>query len=361
MARPPLARILLVNATILLGGLVALELVFGGWIRTDRMYRLNLVRDRTIHYDASGFYTSAGLTTYTRDRWGLRGTHASPADIDVLTLGGSAADQRYITDGRTWQDVIQRLFAEEGRRVVVANGAVDGQSTHGHLRNFEWWLPFVPGLRPQYVLVYVGVNDMYRDAGDPWDRLLAPERRNWRARIEEKSALLYLVRTLRGWGKSRVGGLRHRREDLDSWAWTTEGKLGDVRPLMAGRVEEYRSRLRLLAARIRGFGARPIYVTQPRYLYRVRQDGAVEGNAEVVRVGDAEVNGVDVYRMMEMIHAATLEVCREERAVCFDAAREVAWTSADFYDSVHNTPAGAEKLGRYLHARLAPLIGGPNP
>jgi len=355
MSRPPLARILLVNAAVLLAGIAALELVFGSWIRTDRMYRLNLVRDRTIHYDASGFYPSGGLTTYTRDRWGLRGAYGSPADIDVLTLGGSATDQRYITDGQTWQDVIQRRFAEEGRRVVVANAGVDGQSTHGHIKNFDWWFPFVPGLRPKYVLVYAGVNDMYRDEGDRWDRLVSPERGGWTAQIEERSALFYLVRTLRGYGKTRVGGLRHRPENLDSWVWTTQARLGDVRPLIAPRAEEYRARLHVLAARIRALGAVPIYVTQPRYLYRFRPDGTLEGNAELVRVGDVEANGVDMHHMMEMIHDVTLEVCREERAVCIDAAREVAWARADFYDSVHNTPAGAKKLGLYLHGRLARL------
>jgi hypothetical protein len=125
------ARIVLFNAILLCVGGVALELVFGNWFRPNRMNRLNIPRSVTRDYDSSALYPSANpVVRYTRDEWGLRGGYDSPANIHILTVGGSATDQHYVADGATWQDVIVREFAAEGKQVSVVNAGVDGQSTH---------------------------------------------------------------------------------------------------------------------------------------------------------------------------------------------------------------------------------------
>jgi hypothetical protein len=333
-----------------------LEVSFGNWFRPNRMNRLNLVRDQTLHYDPTHLYAAPGPTTYVRDPWGLRGDFETPADIDILTLGGSATDQRFITEGQTWQDVMQRSLGEMGKNVTVANAGVDGQSAYGHIKNFDWWFPFVPGLHPGYVLVYVGSNDLYKDPGDEYDELVRHDT-SWKSKIRENSALYHVVRTIRATRVARdVFEMGHEPEDFDHWEWTTEPRVVNVAYLMGKRLDAYQTRLRVLAEKIRAMGAVPVFVTQPRYVARRRADGAVEGAARTWRWDDIDINGLDLYFMLDMIRQATLRVGAAEGAICIDAAGEVAWERADFYDAVHNTPQGAEKLGRYLAAQLGPSI-----
>ena len=150
------------NVLLLVAAVVILELVFGAWVRDDALNRLNLVRDRKLQFSTTHLYPSMhGIATYTRDEFGLRGDCGQPAKITVLTLGGSTTDQRYVSDDETWQAALQRRLRDQGKEVCIGNAGVDGQSTIGNLKNFDWWFPHVPGLKPKYILFYVGINDFY--------------------------------------------------------------------------------------------------------------------------------------------------------------------------------------------------------
>ena len=124
----PSIRILLVNMIIVGLGVVASELIFGGWLRSNNLYKLNLIQAQTIKYNTENLYLSASPTiSYTRDKYGLRGSFGDASEIDILTVGGSTTDQRNIMDGETWQDVIQARFKQIGNEFVIANAGVDGQ------------------------------------------------------------------------------------------------------------------------------------------------------------------------------------------------------------------------------------------
>src|SRR5262245_29719674 len=195
-------RLVLVNLGVLALGVLIVELAFGQWLRPgNRIARLNLIVDKTISWDIRRLYRDGyDEAIYQRDRFGFRGSYPDPGRIDILTVGGSTTDQRYITEGKTWQDVIAREFRKAGKNVSVVNAGVDGQSTYGHLKNFDWWFPAVPDLRVKYFLFYVGINDFYVAAADadvnPKDALRSD--RTLRSILEENSALYYLRRTIDG-------------------------------------------------------------------------------------------------------------------------------------------------------------------
>ena len=154
--------ILTINCLLLGAGLVILELVFGGWFNPGNLNRLNLIKDDVRLYEVTHLYNAPRpVIQYSRDKYGLRGAYGRPDNIDILTVGGSTTDQRFIPDGETWQDVLQDRFAQTGVTVVIANAGVQGQSTYGHIKNFKWWFPLIPDLTPDYILFYVGLNDFY--------------------------------------------------------------------------------------------------------------------------------------------------------------------------------------------------------
>jgi hypothetical protein len=57
---------------------------------------------------------------------------------------------------------------------------------------------------------------------------------------------------------------------------------------------------------------------------------------------------------LDEINAATRTVCNEYPDDCrlIDVANDLSFEPGDFYDLVHNTPAGARKLGEFLAPRL---------
>jgi len=347
--------IVAVNLAVFAVCLLVLELVFGDWINPNRVKRLMVPRSIDKEYSVDGLYeTDRETIRYTRDVHGLRGTFADPAEIDILTVGGSTTDQRYIDNDDTWQAVIQQCFAADGKTVFVANAGVDGQSTFGHLKSFDWWFPHVPGLRPTVVLFYVGVNDFYIDDPVGQDDLVREEldEKTLRQVLGDNSALWHLQRTMDGMHKaSVVHKINHTATDFGALTWTREPLQTDYDALMSRRLADYAERLRIVIKRTRKMGAEPVFVTQPARSYRV-VDGVVEGVATTSTYGDATINGVDYCHMMRKLNATTTAAGESTGVLCIDVAGGIEWKDDDFYDFYHFSPKGARKGGAFMYGCL---------
>ena len=352
-------RILAVNAALFGAGIVIVELAFGAWLDTTRLNRLHILKDCDFEFDVSNLYEDPNpIITYSRDKYGLRGTHSTPEGIDILTVGGSTTDQHYIRDGETWQDVLQQRFESAGVTVIVANAGIDGQSSSGHIKNFKWWFPYIPRLAPDAILFHIGLNDFHKDARDSDDDLLRGDQGfNLRRSIGENSALWNLARTLRGtWKAMVVKKIGHRSIDFERLQWTRQALQDDYR-FMQPRLNAYADRLRILADMTRSFGAEPIFVSVPSRQYRITPDG-IEGQNAVSSYERCEINGVDFYHMMRQLDSVTEAVAAEKGALFVDLASHAGWADADFYDFAHMTPRGAEKVGTHLYEALRSTIPG---
>lgn len=236
--------------------------------------------------------------------------------------------------------------------MVIANAGLDGQSTYGHIRNFEWWFPNIPELAPDYVLFYVGLNDFHKEAGNNYDRLVKEGQRfSLKREIQDRSALCYLARTIRGAFEAMVvKDLMHRHIDFGEVDWT-QVPLQDDYGFMDARLNEYAGRLRVLADVTRELGAKPIFVSQPSRYFRVTPMG-VAGRGTVMPYDDHPINGVDHYHMLRRLDRVTATVAGEEGAFYIDLGGHTDWIDTDFYDWTHMTPQGARKVGHRLHAAL---------
>ena len=336
-------------------GIALLELLFGG----NRLNPLSIPVEVDLRLDVSSLYGSEEPTVrYRRDRYGFRGRYTHPSTIDILTLGGSTTDQRFLDESQTWQSVMASLFAEAGATVEIVNAGVDGQSTVGNLANFLHWFPAVPNLRPKYVLVYVGTNDLFFD-GTGTGRFDQLKRGGMADRMLKQSAIFNLYRKLKGmYLAQRVLLVDHGSLRLDEVSWTRAPVQPDVdwprETLVAEGFDKLEKRLRALHGRITNMGARSIFVTQKSRHYE-RLYGTIWGIDHEWMMFGHPANGVDLDRLMGLQFARTMAVCRDLNSVCVDTAT-IHYESGDFYDPVHHTPSGAAKLGRYLHSKLSHLF-----
>ncbi len=329
------------NALILVVVLLGLEAIFGGWFYPNGFGALHVPRGVIVHHDVRKFGQNRSIAVYSRDPWGFRGTHKDPSEIDVLTVGGSTTNELYNDDSETWPSVLQRSFAETGRRVVIGNAGIDGHSSVGHLNSFEVWFPRVPNLKPKFVLFYVGLNDVHVENHERYDTIVpkTPWER-FRRYVSNNSALNSGFRTLRGMLRAR----RARLVYLDD-----PPKLApiDANPTVdstayAARLAEYAGRLSALAVKTREFGARPIFITQRR-----GDAFIIEGRTFATNSG-ALVNRV----IQNLFNSTTMRVCHEVGAICIDLANEIDFEPEDFWDPFHTNSLGSRKIGKFLYRKL---------
>ena len=261
-------------------------------------------------------------------------------DFDLATFGQELAD-----------------LASLGVNVVVANAGVDGQSTVGHIMDFKWWFPALPGLAPEYILFYVGLNEFHVELNDRYDRLfLVDQGFSLTRTIRENSALVTWLRILRGARKARRTKMTHRAVALGDLEWSREPLQSDY-DFMDPMLQAYAERLITLIELTDALGAKPVFVSQPSRLYRVTP-GGVEGYDQGDVYAGRPVNGVDFYHIKNRLDRITEATSSESGALFIDLAIHGDWADADFYDFGHMTPSGAMKVGDHLYEALRHLVIG---
>ena len=61
--------------------------------------------------------------------------------------------------------------------------------------------------------------------------------------------------------------------------------------------------------------------------------------------------------MIQLLNERTKKICDKNDVLFIDLDRELNFDiKNDFYDNSHNTPSGAEKIGKYLYKNLKHLF-----
>jgi lysophospholipase L1-like esterase len=276
----------------------------------------------------------------------------SPEKVRILTIGGSTTDQRAITEGKTWQDVMG-----DELNMPVGNAGIDGQSTVGHEMNYVNWLPYIPGLKPDIVLFYVGINDFFR-SGDGKSLYLKTDSGfmvKYKLLLKSNSFLYNSFRRIAGnkeAGKNKLG--HHRNNTLnDSRVFTSISADSTY-------INKYRSHSDAFEARMdkligltksRWPGASIVLVSQPTaFFYNDSRSGKIMGDTTRHLLDGAMLNGADFGVCMRLNDERLKKLSEKYNGVHYLdlSAMQQQFTPAFYYDNVHMTPAGASWVGRNM-------------
>lgn len=344
-------KVIAVNVLVLVIGVIVIELVFGSWLKEHNYGFLTLPRDIQITSNTAHLYDGGGDITYSRDAHGLRGSYGEPKDIDLLVLGGSTANEMYIDDMATWPQLISKLAKADGVELDVANAGVDGQSSVGHIWNYEMWFPNIPDLAPKYTLAYVGINERKARGEDATNKGL-PQHTDMKRRVKQyirnNSAIFHMVKIIKGTLKAHRENLTHGRLEYTQ-ADLQQMPVEDFNAQTCEQTiqKEYMDRLGELTKKIEASGSKAIFATQKRGdLFE--ENGIVFG----VKKTDAFKHGL----LLKCINETTLAFCRQQNVPCVDVAAHAGLNKEDFYDAAHTNPAGSRKVAAYMYSELKTVI-----
>ena len=360
-------QILISNIALLMFCLLLLQLLFGDWLDNNPWFNRGVViSNKSFLTKLNNLYEFDGeYIKYSRDKHGLRGKYDSVNNINILTIGGSTTDQRYITDSLTFQRVLQKEFLKSGRNISIANAGIDGQSTIGHLNNFYWWFPYINGLRADYFLFFIGIND-YHVLNLMTKNTLHSDLVNVKNSHSKKDKFKYyfynnVIHQLLGiidsfYYSSKVGLTHGTHKPVKTSNRTIEkGKVLDYETLMKEDLIDYEDRLFKLYDEVKKLGGKAIFVSQSRKIYK-RNNKRIIGVPNFGYYKDTEINGVDYFHIMQLMHNSVKEVAKQTNAIFLDLDSELVFDyEKDFYDDMHTTPLGSEKIGKYLYEKLKHL------
>ena len=148
-------KILAINILILFLGLFLIEIFFGAWFKSSNYHNLLIPRQQT-NLITSFPYDHDTLGIYSRDKNGFRANSYDLDEINILILGGSTTEEREVDDKKIWTKVFENNLNDN---LKVLNAGIGGQTSYGHKSIFKMWFQKHTELSPDYILVYLGIND----------------------------------------------------------------------------------------------------------------------------------------------------------------------------------------------------------
>jgi lysophospholipase L1-like esterase len=306
---------------------------------------------------------------HTKNSLGFRGPDPAPdfaRRFTVFVIGASTTECMFLSDGKTWPDVLARRLAAVRPDVWVNNAGMDGQSTYGHLVLLN---DFIIAMHPKMAVFLIGGIDIGLGRENPFDQslrggsLYLPAFDGAHGRLHDAwvfltnhSEIAAAVENFRRGRRAQNAGFTSLEMDFTA---LTPRRIDE--PVIRARLEAldgplrgYEQRVSAIVAVTRANGITPVLLTQP-LLVGDAIDPATGVDLSTVPL-DSDSNGALVWRQQERYNDVTRRVAGERQVPLVDAARLMPKDSRYFYDRGHLTNAGAERLGGIVADGVEPLL-----
>jgi len=309
------------------------------------------------------------IINHSKNSLGFRGPElpvASSNYLSIITVGGSTTECFYLSDGKTWPDVLLRNLKENcgTDNLWLNNAGMDGHSTFGHRILLE---DYIIRLRPKVILFLIGLNDIGMEEFRPYDlneikKIQTHSPKEFLLSVCNYSDILSLALTVYRNYKAGYLGLNHRLVDLtelDS-VEVSENRLKQMTAKHKNDfISGYERRLKMLAELSKSNGIRPVFITHPA-LYGDCIDPVTGVNLGKQKFKDNFFrnfdNGKVAWEVMELYNEATRSVGKANDVFVIDLANQMPKNSSYYYDYFHFSNKGAELAGEILAENLHPYL-----
>jgi lysophospholipase L1-like esterase len=327
--------------------------------------RIKLPRDKKYHLvnDKTGKLDEIIATS--RNHLGFRGempTANFTGSLTIVAVGGSTTACEYISDGKTWCDLLGVKLGRKFKDVWENNAGLDGISSFGNLLLLE---DFLIKIKPKILLFLLGANEQGLSDENFWDRGILAKNRDglalWLAKLTRGSEVLdYAVNFYRYYKAKRIGLLNQIVDFKHLQPCNTSKERTDS--LLQLHKKKYlpacARRLTRLIEVSRAHGMEPVFITQPMVFG--------EGIDPVTRIDLARVcpqntDGKTLWQVLELYNQVVRDTAGEHGVLLIDLARKLPKTSAFFYDTYHFTNAGCAAVAEILAQVLEPFLAKKYP
>ena len=274
--------------------------------------------------------------------------------LTIVTIGGSTTECNYISDGKTWTDVLGNLLKQKFSNVWWNNAGLDGHSTFGHIVIMQ---DYITKIKPKIVIFLAGINDQGIDYISKHDLENIRDGLNFRsfksfikstAHYSEVASLFLnihrYIRAVRAKYTDREVNYKEELEKMrpiDDNDFLTE-KLKHEQRYLPG----YALRIRRLIAISKENNIIPVFVTQP----------ALYGNFKDEITGLSFKRTNAKWKILELYNDVIREIGVTENVLVIDLAKKMPKSTRYYYDWIHFTNEGSVKVGEIINSELSFLL-----
>jgi len=298
---------------------------------------------------------------HTKNSLGFRG-EGPPADfseyLTIITVGGSTTECTFLSDGKTWTDLLGGKLKNDFKKLWINNAGFDGQSTFGHKVLME---DYIVKLKPNVVLFLVGANDEGKEDFGEYDNEIMKNKfmfqsLKWFVKsMANHSEVFSLGVNLYRHLQAQLIGVAHREFDFSFLSKSGHNKLTKEEEELREKVlqinnakflKSYKKRLETLVYISKKSNIDPIFITQPTLYGDLIYD-----------VDGTEVSfGKEQWQSLELYNNITRQVGIENGILVVDLAKEMPKNTKYYYDYYHFVNEGSEKVADIIYNNLHPYL-----
>jgi lysophospholipase L1-like esterase len=341
-------KLILTNAIIFFLLIILIEILSGTYFKKSAIDCNYVLCNANYSYRAKLYTLDEKLIIYKKDQYGFRDRENNNLnDIDILVVGGSTTDERYLNIEDTWANNLEKLFK---KKIQVINAGIDGQSTKGHIWNFNNWFNKINNFKTKYIIFYVGINENDNDNGRYDNQLDTGNVYNSVKIIFRKNNGFFyknLSKILNVKDKNNVG---HNSKRLDvNFIKINHDMLMEEKKYYNLKIQT-RERVEELIKLSRSINSVPIFVTQKTLRWKIKN--SYDDKEKIIYSID---NSINYYAKEKIVSDTIINACLMNNLICINGFNNLILNTEDTYDYVHTNPKGSKKIAKFIYKNLKEL------
>ena len=336
-------KIFIINFLIFSSIILILELIMGNKIYSEKL-NCGYLLCSADHSYKNNLYEGKKYISYKKDNYGFRGLRKNVDEIDILTIGGSTTDERYLEEEDTWSEQLEQIINDKNPNLdlEVVNAGIDGQSTYGHIWNFKNWFPKIKDFKTKYIFFYIGLNEYFSDEKHMYDQ--GTKYLNFFQKIKlwfkENNGIIYRTYDVvyRNFFLKDVLNVGHKIRNSNYQLAKTNFQITNE------NIKDLNNRLDILINFTKRLDAIPVFITQ-----RSLRSKLIDNRVYSV----SEFNYISKEKIISEI---IINNCEKNQIYCIDLFNKIKFSEDSLYDLVHTNPIGAKIIAETIFADFNKIL-----
>ena len=344
-------KIIFINVIVFIFFYLVLETLTGSYIFSTKLKCNYILCNKNLAYQNT-LYSPYQDIFYKKDAYGFRGRLKDVNEIDIIVVGGSTTDERYLNINDTWTEKLQnKLNIYNNYNIDIVNAGIDGQSTHGHIWNFKFWFNKIPNLKTKYIIFYIGINE----------KPIPTENDNFSYKLNFIQKIKYFLKNNHGITykiyilyKTKIDNkllknVGHFKRD--------ESYINDMKLVKDSdktfKNEDHQKilieNMNNLISLSNKFEAKPIFITQRTNKW-IKKDKKIYSLPYTLTKANLELNNHYAYE--KFVSDTIMNNCEKKNIFCINLFKKLELKIDDTYDLTHLNPKGSSKLSNIIFENL---------
>ena len=287
---------------------------------------------------------------YLRNSLAFRGREIDAKSVKIIMVGGSTTDERYKPEKLSIVGQLNENLKKKGIDMRIINAGIEGQSTRGHIANFNFWFNKIKNFNPEFIIYYIGINDTtllmgpHSELQDGWIKnpnniesffdnlksrsiiadLLRKIKHKYYTKDEKKRIVYDYDHSIKANKKNKITYLNYNQQKE---IFNIERLISDKEKV----INMYTDNIDHLYDLTNLIGATPIFINQP-----------------ALRHEDPEI--------LFLLNYSLIKHCNKKKYKCIDLAKNFVASDDFWWDRVHTTPKGSRAIAKAIYPKLIEFL-----